>query len=94
MFSLLFSPPPSPLPPSPLSPSLPPLLLSSPSLLPSLPPLSPLPSPFFNKFVGGYSLGQDQTYFALKLPQDWWIFGVDLGLYNDIDINQLRYFLV
>jgi hypothetical protein len=44
-------------------------------------------------WLGGYVLGQDQTYFACKLPKNWWIFGIDLGLYMDIDVMQLRYFL-
>jgi hypothetical protein len=44
-------------------------------------------------WLGGYKLGQDQSYFACKLPQRWWVFGLDFGLANDIDISQLRYFL-
>lgn len=35
---------------------------------------------------------QEKSYFALRLPQSWWLFGLDLGLGSDIDVHQFRYF--
>lgn len=35
---------------------------------------------------------QEKSYFSLKLPQGWWIFGLDQGLAEDIDIFQFKYF--
>ncbi len=41
-------------------------------------------------WLGGWVLPQEKSYFALKLPHGWWVFGVDLALVGDIDICQLR----
>ncbi|MET0292484.1 MAG: metallophosphoesterase family protein [Steroidobacteraceae bacterium] len=35
---------------------------------------------------------QTRSYFALKLPQGWWLLGVDLQLGADLDEPQVRYF--
>jgi hypothetical protein len=35
---------------------------------------------------------QTRSYFALALPRDWWLLGVDLQLGADFDEPQLRYF--
>lgn len=35
---------------------------------------------------------QTRSYFALALPHDWWLLGVDLQLGADFDEPQLRYF--
>lgn len=35
---------------------------------------------------------QTRSYFALKLPHDWWLLGVDLQLGADMDEPQVRYF--
>jgi hypothetical protein len=35
---------------------------------------------------------QTRSYFALQLPRDWWLVGVDLQLGADFDEPQLRYF--
>ncbi|GBG79282.1 hypothetical protein CBR_g29432 [Chara braunii] len=43
-------------------------------------------------WLGGWMLPQEQSYFALKLPQGWWIFGLDQSLLMDIDIFQFKYF--
>uniref|UniRef100_A0A061SNC4 Calcineurin-like metallo-phosphoesterase superfamily protein isoform 1 n=1 Tax=Tetraselmis sp. GSL018 TaxID=582737 RepID=A0A061SNC4_9CHLO len=43
-------------------------------------------------WLGGWMLPQEKSYFALRLPRGWWLFGLDLGLVNDIDIFQYRYF--
>ena len=43
-------------------------------------------------WIGGWLLPQEKSYFALKLPQGWWLFGIDLALEEDIDMSQYRYF--
>ncbi|CAD7700191.1 unnamed protein product, partial [Ostreobium quekettii] len=43
-------------------------------------------------WLGGWLLPQEKSYFALKLPHGWWMFGVDLALECDIDMCQYRYF--
>lgn len=35
---------------------------------------------------------QTRSYFALELPQDWWLVGIDLQLGADFDEPQVRYF--
>jgi hypothetical protein len=40
-------------------------------------------------WLGGWLIPQKRSYFALKLPQGWWIFGLDLALTQDIDIDQV-----
>ena len=51
-------------------------------------------TPAFNRrtFAGGWRTRQKQSYFALKLPQKWWLLGADLQLSHNIDIRQLEYF--
>jgi len=34
---------------------------------------------------------QEKSYFALRLPAGWWVFGLDLALVGDIDMCQYRY---
>lgn len=41
---------------------------------------------------GGWRTPQNRSYFAIKLPHDWWLLGVDLQLNHDIDEAQLTYF--
>jgi hypothetical protein len=47
--------------------------------------------------IGSISVPQKSSYFALKLPRGWWVFGVDSsdndGLETDIDDAQYNYFL-
>lgn len=43
-------------------------------------------------WLGGWLLPQKTSYFALQLPQGWWVFGLDQALYGDIDILQFEYF--
>jgi hypothetical protein len=43
-------------------------------------------------FLGGWLLPQRRSYFVLKLPHDWWIFGVDNGLACEMDAEQFKYF--
>lgn len=33
---------------------------------------------------------QEKSYFALRLPHGWWLFGIDLALVDDIDMMQFR----
>jgi hypothetical protein len=52
---------------------------------------------FTRLFCQGRTLGKWQTeqkrsYFAVKLPQRWWLLGVDIQLESDIDLPQLEYF--
>jgi len=44
------------------------------------------------RFAGGWRTRQERSYFALKLPQKWWLLGVDLQLSHNIDVPQLQYF--
>jgi hypothetical protein len=53
---------------------------------------------FMKYFVGrnwfaGWLLPQRRSYFALRLPCKWWIFGVDLALTLDIDAAQFAFFV-
>ena len=41
-------------------------------------------------WLGGWLLPQEKSYFALSLPQRWWVFGLDLALVGDIDMCQYR----
>ncbi|HQU84780.1 MAG TPA: metallophosphoesterase [Pyrinomonadaceae bacterium] len=43
-------------------------------------------------FAGGWRTRQKRSYFALKLPQKWWLLGIDLQLSHNIDVPQLEYF--
>lgn len=42
--------------------------------------------------IGGWQLPQDMPYFALKLPHNWWLLGLDLALEEDMDMVQYGYF--
>lgn len=44
------------------------------------------------RWIGGWKTMQRRSYFAAKLPQGWWLWGVDLQLESDIDRPQLDYF--
>jgi hypothetical protein len=41
---------------------------------------------------GPWRSTQRFSYFAAKLPNGWWLFGIDLQLLHDIDQRQLEYF--
>lgn len=43
-------------------------------------------------WLGGWLLPQTRSYFAIKLPHGWWLFGTDLGLSADIDLEQFKFF--
>ncbi len=43
-------------------------------------------------FVGPWLAKQQRSYFALKLPDDWWVWGIDVQLSGWPDTPQRRYF--
>lgn len=43
-------------------------------------------------WLGGWLLPQQRSYFALQLPQGWWVFGLDQSLHMDIDVYQFNFF--
>lgn len=43
-------------------------------------------------WFGGWHLPQTNTYWALELPQNWFVLGFDLGLSDDVDDMQYSYF--
>jgi len=42
--------------------------------------------------IGGWTTRQRRSYFAVKLPNDWWVWGIDIQLDTYIDDTQLDYF--
>ena len=44
------------------------------------------------RWIGGWQTRQSRSYFALKLPNRWWLLGVDVQLQADIDQPQMEYF--
>jgi hypothetical protein len=44
--------------------------------------------------IGGWATQQTRSYFAVALPQRWWLFAVDAQLTSYIDAPQLAYFQV
>jgi hypothetical protein len=42
--------------------------------------------------IGGWKTAQRRSYFALRLPYRWWLFGLDIQLNTYIDRPQLDYF--
>jgi hypothetical protein len=42
--------------------------------------------------IGGWRCRQQRSYFALKLPYGWWIWGVDVALGDSLDVAQRHYF--
>jgi len=45
-----------------------------------------------NRQFAGWFTRQKRSYFALKLPGNWWLFGSDGQLQSDIDTPQIEYF--
>ena len=45
-----------------------------------------------SKRIGGLQTRQHRSYFAIKLPHDWWIWGADIQLNKYLDNGQLEYF--
>ena len=42
--------------------------------------------------IGGWQTGQPRSYFAVRLPQRWWLVGVDIQLEGYVDEPQVRFF--
>jgi hypothetical protein len=42
--------------------------------------------------IGGWRTKQRRSYFALKLPRGWWLWGIDIQLEGYIDEPQLEFF--
>jgi len=42
--------------------------------------------------IGGWRTRQRRSYFALKMPNDWWVWAIDIQLDTYIDDPQLEYF--
>jgi hypothetical protein len=45
-----------------------------------------------DRWVGQWRAIQTRSYFAIKLPHRWWIWGVDVQLESDLDPAQVSYF--
>ncbi|MES2199453.1 MAG: metallophosphoesterase, partial [Chlamydiota bacterium] len=43
-------------------------------------------------WFAGWKAPQERSYFALKLPHNWWLLGTDMQLGSDIDAAQVDYF--
>jgi hypothetical protein len=44
------------------------------------------------KRIGGWRTQQTRSYFALKLPEKWWLWAIDVQLTTYIDQQQMNYF--
>lgn len=44
------------------------------------------------RWFGAWQTRQRRSYFALRLPHRWWLWGVDMALEDDLDPPQLEYF--
>jgi hypothetical protein len=42
--------------------------------------------------IGRYRCRQHRSYWAIKLPHDWWIWGLDTQLTASLDAGQMQYF--
>jgi hypothetical protein len=42
--------------------------------------------------IGGWRCHQERSYFAIKLPHNWWIWGPDIQLADNLDDSQRDYF--
>ncbi|MBV9960241.1 MAG: metallophosphoesterase [Acidobacteria bacterium] len=45
-----------------------------------------------HRWFAGWRTRQSRSYFALKLPHNWWLLGTDVQLGSDIDGPQVAYF--
>ncbi len=45
-----------------------------------------------NHWIGGWKTRQHRSYFAVKLPNGWWLWGIDIQFGAFIDEAQLQYF--
>lgn len=42
--------------------------------------------------IAGLTFPQHRSYFAVRLPHNWWIWGVDVQFSEYLDVGQVRYF--
>ena len=45
-----------------------------------------------HKAIGGWRTRQDRSYFAIRLPQGWWLWGIDTQFDSYLDPGQMHYF--
>jgi hypothetical protein len=45
-----------------------------------------------HQWIGGWQTQQTRSYFAMRLPQRWWLWGIDIQFDTYIDQPQLEYF--
>ena len=45
------------------------------------------------RWIGNWETKQRRSYFALKLPHNYWLWGIDIQLNEDIDQPQKQYFM-
>ena len=48
--------------------------------------------PRAQRWLGAWGTQQRRSYFAIKLPHGWWLWGVDMALEDDLDPSQYDYF--
>ncbi|HVR39735.1 MAG TPA: metallophosphoesterase, partial [Thermoanaerobaculia bacterium] len=44
------------------------------------------------RWIGAWRASQRRSYFAIRLPGNWWVWGIDGQLESDMDKPQLNYF--
>jgi hypothetical protein len=44
------------------------------------------------RWIGGWTTRQNRSYFAVKLPHHWWLWGIDIQLDMFVDEPQLEFF--
>lgn len=44
--------------------------------------------------IGAFRCRQHRSYWAIRLPHDWWIWGLDIQLTASLDVGQMQYFHV
>ncbi|HVR40045.1 MAG TPA: metallophosphoesterase, partial [Thermoanaerobaculia bacterium] len=44
------------------------------------------------RWIGGWKTKQNRSYFAIRLPNNWWIWSIDVQLASDVDYPQTQYF--
>ena len=64
---------------------------STPSTACSAPRATSSPTPGGN-VIGGWQCQQHRSYWALRLPYNWWIWGADIQFSKYLDTSQVNYF--
>ena len=47
---------------------------------------------FQDRALGNWHTKQKRSYFAIKLPHNYWLIGIDISLGGDVDFPQIEYF--